>query len=170
MLVQKLRLQYGWSQQQLAELSGLSVRTIQRIERGMPASTETLKSLASIFEIDFNQLSSEQPDMNSNDTARGLKHSPEEMLAFAHVRKLKAFYKQLMTYVVVIGAMVIANMFYMPHAWAGWKYLPNWWVAWPALIWGFSLLVWASALFDVLPFLGPDWEKRQVEKRLGRPL
>jgi transcriptional regulator with XRE-family HTH domain len=31
MLVQKLRLQRGWSQQQLAELSGLKVRTIQRI-------------------------------------------------------------------------------------------------------------------------------------------
>ena len=34
MLVQKLRLQRGWSQEQLAVVSGLSVRTIQRIERG----------------------------------------------------------------------------------------------------------------------------------------
>ncbi|MEI2814828.1 MAG: helix-turn-helix transcriptional regulator [Burkholderiaceae bacterium] len=58
MLVQKLRLQRGWSQEQLAELSGLSVRTIQRIERGLPASTETLKSLASVFEIDFFYLAS----------------------------------------------------------------------------------------------------------------
>jgi transcriptional regulator with XRE-family HTH domain len=32
MLIQKLRLQRGWSQEQLAELSGLSVRTIQRLE------------------------------------------------------------------------------------------------------------------------------------------
>jgi transcriptional regulator with XRE-family HTH domain len=39
MLIQKLRLQRGWSQEQLAELSGLSVRTIQRLERGQqPAS------------------------------------------------------------------------------------------------------------------------------------
>jgi len=43
MLIQKLRLQRGWSQEQLAELSGLSVRTIQRIERGQPASIESLK-------------------------------------------------------------------------------------------------------------------------------
>ncbi|MCE2677030.1 MAG: helix-turn-helix domain-containing protein [Burkholderiaceae bacterium] len=28
-MIQKLRLQRGWSQQQLADLSGLSVRTIQ---------------------------------------------------------------------------------------------------------------------------------------------
>jgi len=34
MLIQKLRLQWGWSQQQLAKASGLSVRTIQRIEAG----------------------------------------------------------------------------------------------------------------------------------------
>ncbi len=44
MLIQKLRLQRGWSQQQLADLSGLSVRTIQRLEKGQDASTESLKS------------------------------------------------------------------------------------------------------------------------------
>ncbi|WP_296082988.1 helix-turn-helix transcriptional regulator [uncultured Agrobacterium sp.] len=42
MLVQKLRLQRGWSQEQLATVSGFSVRTIQRIERGQSASLETL--------------------------------------------------------------------------------------------------------------------------------
>lgn len=42
MLVQKLRLQRGWSQEQLAIVSGLSVRTIQRIDRGQSASLETL--------------------------------------------------------------------------------------------------------------------------------
>jgi Predicted transcription factor, homolog of eukaryotic MBF1 len=34
MIVRKLRLQRGWSQDQLAQLSDLSIRTIQRIERG----------------------------------------------------------------------------------------------------------------------------------------
>ncbi|WP_309247253.1 helix-turn-helix transcriptional regulator [Shewanella sp. VB17] len=34
MIVRKLRLQRGWSQEHLSQLSGLSVRTIQRIERG----------------------------------------------------------------------------------------------------------------------------------------
>ena len=38
MIVQELRLKEGWSQQQLADISGLNVRTIQRIEKGQPAS------------------------------------------------------------------------------------------------------------------------------------
>ena len=56
MLVQKLRLQRGWSQEQLAELSGLSVRTIQRLERGQVASIESLKALAAAFEIGYDAL------------------------------------------------------------------------------------------------------------------
>jgi len=56
MLIQKLRLQRGWSQEQLAELSGLSVRAIQRLERGQSASVESLKALGAAFEIDFSQL------------------------------------------------------------------------------------------------------------------
>jgi len=53
MLVQKLRLQRGWSQQQLAELSGLNVRTIQRIEKGQEPSVESLKSLAAVFNVEL---------------------------------------------------------------------------------------------------------------------
>ena len=56
MLVQKLRLQRGWSQQQLAELSGLNVRTIQRIEKGQEPSVESLKSLAAVFNVLFSTL------------------------------------------------------------------------------------------------------------------
>ena len=61
MYVQKLRLKKGWSQQQLADFSGLSVRTVQRIEAGQAASTETLKSLAAVFEVDFATLNPEPP-------------------------------------------------------------------------------------------------------------
>ena len=59
MLIQKLRLKRGWSQQQLAQASGLSTRTIQRVEAGHPASVETLKSIAAVFEVDFSTLNPE---------------------------------------------------------------------------------------------------------------
>ena len=110
MLMQKLRLQRGWSQQQLADLSGLSVRTIQRLEKGQDASTESLKSLAAVFEIDFSQL--QRTDMRTANeslapTSPGISH--EEMLAFNHVRKLKGFYIHLMQYLIIIPVLFALN-------------------------------------------------------------
>jgi transcriptional regulator with XRE-family HTH domain len=51
MIVRKLRLQRGWSQEQLAHISALNVRTIQPIERGQAPSLESKKSLAAAFEV-----------------------------------------------------------------------------------------------------------------------
>lgn len=56
MRVRELRLARGWSQAQLAELSGLSVRTIQRIENGTHPGLESLNVLAKVFEIDVVEL------------------------------------------------------------------------------------------------------------------
>ncbi|SCY42680.1 Transcriptional regulator, contains XRE-family HTH domain [Nitrosospira sp. Nl5] len=41
-----------WSQDQLAEMSGLNVRTIQRVEQGLSASLDTHRALASAFEFE----------------------------------------------------------------------------------------------------------------------
>ena len=51
--LKEMRLQRHWSQEQLAEMSGLSNRTIQRIENGENAGFESIKSLAAVFEIDI---------------------------------------------------------------------------------------------------------------------
>ncbi|MDB4076357.1 helix-turn-helix domain-containing protein [Porticoccaceae bacterium] len=59
MIVKKLRLKHKWSQEQLAELCGLSVRTIQRVESGNEVSLETLRSLASVFEVDISTFTEE---------------------------------------------------------------------------------------------------------------
>ena len=56
MIVKSLREKKHWSQEQVANMAGLSLRTIQRVEAGNPASKETLKSLASVFEIDISKL------------------------------------------------------------------------------------------------------------------
>jgi len=56
MIIKKLRLDRGWSQEDLAEISGVSVRTIQRIEQGGRASLETLKCLAAVFETPVPEL------------------------------------------------------------------------------------------------------------------
>lgn len=51
MNVRERRQQKGWSQEQLAQLSGLSARTIQRIEQGHNPGLESLKSLAAVFGV-----------------------------------------------------------------------------------------------------------------------
>ena len=157
MLVQKLRLQHGWSQQQLAEASGLSVRTVQRIEAGFPASTESLKSLAAVFEVDFSTLNPE-PSMSA--TASSLSEQQEQE-AFKFVRNLRRFYLHLSKYVVITLALLAANLIFAPqHLWV-------WWVIGG---WGLGVLLHASRVFGLNSFLGPEWERRQVEMRLRRSL
>lgn len=55
-LIRKYRLDRMWSQEQLAEVSGLSLRTIQRLEARGSASLESIKALAAVFEVDADSL------------------------------------------------------------------------------------------------------------------
>lgn len=49
--IRELRLARQWSQDQLATLSGLNLRTIQRLESGAKISNESLRALASVLEV-----------------------------------------------------------------------------------------------------------------------
>lgn len=168
MLIQKLRLQRGWSQEQLASLSGLSTRTIQRIERGQPASVETLKALGAVFEVDFSSLQEPETPMITTshptiapNSATAPWPEQEEALAFAHVRAIKGFYVHAAQYVLVMIILAIINIVTAP------QFL---WVIFPALGWGTGLAFHGLRVFDKIPLLTGDWEKHQVEKRLGRKL
>lgn len=162
MLIQKLRLQRGWSQEQLGEISGLSPRTIQRLERGQPASLESLKALSAAFEIDLNQL--QEPAMDTTQTqnlsTRDVQ-DPNERRALARVRKLKRFYLHVMQYVLVISFLFAINLMTYP------KFL---WAVFPALGWGVGLMMHGLSIWSHSPLFGAEWERRQVEKYLGRKL
>jgi len=157
MSIQKLRLQHGWSQQHLADASGLSVRTIQRIEAGHPASLESRQCLAAVFEVEPSTLTPEHTMLNATDSLR----SQQEEEAFAHVRSLRGWYLHLARYVVVILGLLAVNLIVTPQ---------RMWVYWVMGGWGLALLLHAARVFKPLTFLGPQWERQQVEKRLGRPL
>ncbi|CAB3911020.1 helix-turn-helix domain-containing protein [Achromobacter anxifer] len=157
MLIQKLRLKRGWSQQQLAQASGLSARTIQRIEAGQPASVETLKSIASVFEVDFSTLNTEEAEMDTTMTAA----EEAEREAFAHVRALRGFYVACLRYALIAVALYAINLLTSPQ---------RMWSYWAMLGLGLALAAHAIRVFAPYRLFGPQWEKRQVEKRLGRPL
>ena len=159
MIVRKLRLKRGWSQEQLAEMSGLSVRTIQRIERGQGPGLESSKSLAAVFEVPVTALRQEDDIMTDAKTPTRI--SSEEERIIEYVRDLKGFYTHLTSYVLVMLVLFVINLVFTPG------YI---WAFWAALGWGIGILVHGLNVFELINWFGPDWERRQVEKRLGRKL
>ena len=66
MLIRKLRLDRGISQEQLAEVTGLSIRTIQRVEAGHRVSYASLRALAATFNVKVDSLEQELYAMNTS--------------------------------------------------------------------------------------------------------
>lgn len=155
LIIKKLRLQKGWSQAELAQFSGLSVRTVQRVERGANPGLETLKALAAVFDLDIADIQLEEENMDRNDV------SIEEKRAFEYVQNVKGFYGHLVAYVLVTIGLFILNLIIEPD------YI---WAIWPAIGWGIGVLTHGLRAFDIIRLFGPEWEKKQVEKRLGRKL
>ena len=60
--VKQLRNQRSWSQDQLASVSGLSLRTIQRIENRGACSLDSKRALAAVFEVAVEELTFKEHD------------------------------------------------------------------------------------------------------------
>jgi transcriptional regulator with XRE-family HTH domain len=80
--IKKMRLERHWSQDKLAEMSGLSIITIQRIENRENAGLESLKSLAAVFEINIT-------DSDKTQEMEQIRKEEE------YVQNVKGFYKLL---------------------------------------------------------------------------
>lgn len=156
MIVRKLRIEKGLSQEQLAHMAGISTRTLQRIERGANASPETLKCIASALDTDFGDLRKEQ-DMPSASNGILPELSDKEQEAMEYVRDIRSFYMNLIQYAVVITALAVLNLLTSPG------YL---WFLWVAFGFGIGLVAHGLSVFEVINPFGGDWEKRQIKKRL----
>jgi len=152
--IQKLRLQRAWSQEQLAECTGLSVRTIQRLENGGQMSLESRKAIAAVFDLDVLDFDTGKPETCEKPT-------PERQQALAEVRELKRFYLKLIRYGIIMLLLLAINLVVSPH---------TLWVVWPALGWGIHLFLKGLEVYSLFIPFGRTWEKRQVDKRLnGNP-
>ncbi|MBL4601039.1 MAG: helix-turn-helix domain-containing protein [Rhizobiaceae bacterium] len=158
MIIRKLRMDKGFSQEQLAGMAGVSTRTLQRIERGANASPETLKCLAAVLETDFTILKKEQTMPTENATVLP-ELQPDEREAMEYVRDIKAFYTHAIQYGVVMVGLTILNIVTSPG---------YFWAIWPALGWGIGLAAHGLSVFEIINFFGNDWEKRQIERRLDQ--
>ena len=160
LMIRKLRLQRGWTQDQLAEFAGLSVRSVQRIERGARPSVESLKSLAAVFEVDLSTLTPGDKPMIPDTLA-----TEDELEAIQYVKGIREFYMHAFMYLVFLLAFGLGlglkfgfddqKVRYLLLAMAGW---------------GLGVVVHALAAYEVIRFLGPKWERGLIERRLGRKL
>jgi len=77
--IRQLRLEKGWSQEQLATIAGLSTRTVQRIENGEQASLETLTALAAALGGQVGDLHQPTPplDEQPDETERAIRRQVE---------------------------------------------------------------------------------------------
>lgn len=141
--IKKLRLERHWSQEQLAQMSGLSIRTIQRIENGENAGLESLKSLAAVFETTIE-------DSNKKEELEQVRK--EE----AYIEKLKGFYKlSAIAILSMIAPIVIA--FNDSSFWTV--------VLWILLGWSIIIGIYALNTFE---FFGEEWKKKKIEKKFGK--
>lgn len=140
----------------------LSVRTIQRIEKGQTPSLESSRALAAVFEIDIDQLGEDTMQTSQQtDPSIDTLQAREEAMAFKRVRKIKGFYIHLAQYLVVIPLLFAINAYTSPD---------YWWAFWPMLGWGLGLLTHAARIFGNKSLWGANWERRQAERILGRKL
>ena len=79
----------GWTQQHLADVSGISLRTIQRAEMDDSVSTETINALSAVFE------------MNHHDWLTPKETTPDSKLVFNRGWKV-ALVSVAMTQVVAL--------------------------------------------------------------------
>jgi transcriptional regulator with XRE-family HTH domain len=151
--IHKLRTDRGWSQEQVAEMAGLSSRTVQRVENGDKPSAETAKALAAVFEIPLIELQS-----TNSESPRGKPVlSRSELQVISEIRQLKAFYIHLFWFVVIIPMLFLINVITSTH------YI---WAVWPFLAWGLGVLTHGATIYRPFRRFGSNWEREEFEKRL----
>lgn len=162
MIVRKLRLRHGWSQDQLAEFAGVTVRTIQRLERGHKPSLETAKALAAVFEVDCSTFTLEDDDMTRNDdqcTDTKDEHlEPEEAEALEYAQGIKDFYS---------GVACFLSLAIMFFTFFGFNE-PVLNLVFGGI--GLWLVIQGLVAFEIIRLPFQDLERRLAEKKLGRKL
>jgi transcriptional regulator with XRE-family HTH domain len=141
--IKKMRLDRHWSQDQLAEMSGLSIRTIQRIENGENAGLESLKSLAAVFEINI-------ADSDKKQELEQIRKEEE------YVQNVKGFYKLL---TIAMLSLIVPLILAISDS-------SNWNIfLWIALSWIALLGIYSLNIFD---FFGDEWKRKLIKNKFKK--
>lgn len=157
--VKSLRLKKYWSQEQLAQLSGLNVRTIQRVEKGDSVGTETLKCLAAVFEISTDELIhviAKEKYHQAEKCVNLIEDSSQQNKAKEKVKSIKYFY--------ACSTLLIAVflLFMLPNYNGGENLGPL-----IVVFLSFSALIVGLAFYVFQPF-GEQWEKEKISQIMSK--
>jgi len=175
-MIKDLRLERGWSQEQLADCLGLSVRTVQRLENGQTPGLESAKALAAVFERQVSDFlpapKPEDPAMTpTTNTPPAVpvidealrqavaREEREEREARRYVTEVKAFFGHVAMFALIMPMLVILNLWTSPD---------YYWFFWPLLGWLIGIAGHAAFTFDLGSLISNDWENRTYQKKLER--
>lgn len=150
--VKQLRLARAWSQEQLAQLSSLSTRTIQRIENNEVPSLETLSALASVFNVSASELTSE-PLLESSELDSRIEEAKKR------VNDEAKLLKNIIIAIAVCSVLYIVNFVYTPE---------RHWPIWVMSIWGGLLAIKAIRLFLLDKFFR-QWQHKRLLRITKKP-
>jgi transcriptional regulator with XRE-family HTH domain len=119
--LKELRLENGFSQEKLAELSGLSLRTIQRIEKNNHGSLESLQAIASIFNLEFTEI---------KDILENKQLKKEEKIEYNSFFEFIKTDKDIIKYLLINTLLIIINVITSTS---------HLWFIYPLLGWGIPL-------------------------------
>ena len=85
----------------------------------------------------------------------------EEKKTLQQIKDIKGFYTHLIQFVVIVSALGFINYMTSPG---------HYWIVWVIIGWGAGIIAHGLSVFEMFNVFGANWEKRQIEKRLGRKL
>ena len=100
----------------------------------------------------------EVPQGNQPSAEQNPQVSAEEKSAINYVKGIKEFYGHLFMFVIFMAAFLITGKFVHPQ------------LKWLVLGWVAGLIIHALVAFEVFGSFGTQWEKKQIDKKLGRKL
>jgi transcriptional regulator with XRE-family HTH domain len=106
--LRELRVARQWSQEQLATLSGLNLRTIQRLESGSRISQESLRALCAVFEVPAERLLAREAGA-SEPALRAMREGVLRGLDFSGVTPRGEFWWFVLAVVMFLGLAQILS-------------------------------------------------------------
>ncbi|UTW56277.1 helix-turn-helix domain-containing protein [Kordiimonas sp. SCSIO 12610] len=172
--VYQLRREKGWSQERLAQISDVSVRTIQRIEAGQSAGMETLNCLAAVFEVDVKTL---MPTNSFNDDIHpktktekdSAMHTIEDVKNIENKHRVIQKSEEYMNHIKAFKLNAFCALLILPALWFvnEWLSPQFYWITIVAVFWGIAMIIHAITIKTLYGAFNLKWHKAEIEDHLS---